>query len=327
MYLPREMICTGNESLRQDNTTLESFETYYMIVIIPQIVIYLVSSFRILLVIVGVIGNSFLIGSIISEKKFKMTPYDVFVGSIASGNVMVLLTEALIVVEDSMYIYSRIGDGLCRFCRYIVHCATFIVMTFQILLSIDRLMKINFSFSKRGLLMTTRCAQITATITWIVLLSLFALEAFKSTNINVSYGICTISLCYNIYYHAPGFHITMATLELYVPCAVLWVINCLVLKSFLKLSRRRRRSFSGTFTANMRLKDLRGLKLILASGVILLFCWFAFIVVHILTVIIKIHVPVWIKVLRNIIRVCYAVVLPYLYGQNYRLFRHICNCS
>lgn len=64
-----------------------------------MIAIYLVTSFRILFVIVEVIRNSYLVGSIISEKRFKMTRYDVFTGNIACENIMILLTETLTVVE------------------------------------------------------------------------------------------------------------------------------------------------------------------------------------------------------------------------------------
>lgn len=325
----QERSCLRNaSSFVSQNISWNDFKKMNELFLLSSTDIYIFSAFRILVILVGFVGNLVLLIKVLRRPRDQTRPYDVFVASMSVVHLISLsIGESVVILTNFSMGQWLWGDILCKIFKFGFVSPYFFVMIFQVLLSVDRLIKV--SFSDRALpclLITTKKAKLFSGVVWITGtgLSLYALFTFHTYT--ASFGTCVYTLCHVISFRISSeigiFYSVNAVIFLPIPYVLVLIMNILILKSLFAYSRRQRKlRRENKLSSSPALKDIRAIKTVLASSFVLLICWSIFVVISMFDVFDNVH-EVTDKAGR-LFGISYTAIIPFVYGSSYsKLFRN-----
>lgn len=285
--------------------------------------IYLLMAFRGLLITVGLIGNVSLLVKVIGRKQSEFRPYDIFVCDMTITNILLLIiAEPTRLVSDYDNNLWPLGETMCKFDAYLKHFAAENTMICQLFITVDRLLRLSQFAYPRWPQFTTRTARNLVIISVGIMTLAFIPVIINTKLIIILYDECPFKRCIPIDPNNPDAMIHVAldmALTLYFPCVTVLVLNCILLAALIAYRRRQRKTLPMTNAKLTRhVDDMKAIRIILLSGVLLVVCWFSYIILVTLAITGEISIQVF--HFAAAIRTAYSVILPYLHGPSYKMF-------
>lgn len=305
----------------ENNESWNLFKRTYRLQELSTAEIYIFTIIRLSIIVVGGFANCVLFRSAVwKHGQAHARPFDIFVANSAVANFLILvLGESGVAVQNILNGDWQIGDASCVVFLILQGIPYTFAVIFQLILSVDRILKIVFSLS----IITSRRAHIVSVASWIIAGSSWLRLLLISRRVEITYGNCSFHFCRYDYidpeYRSEIDLIAEYTFSIIIPFFAVLILNILLLVTLLVFIRRSRRQIEGRTHARLiTKKEISAVKSIVQAGSVLIFCWFDFILIGISGLYFVIPNPI--RKVGRLLGISYSAIIPFVYGRSYKSF-------